>query len=73
MNAAANGGHICSAGGGGAKSNRKEKIKARNEKLAVNRAKRIQKEDEDKKANATGQDTAAASDGVHPSRRAMMS
>jgi len=58
-----------SAGGGGSKSNRKEKIKARNAQLEVNRAKRIQKEQGEKKANATGE---PADDGMHPSRKARM-
>lgn len=60
---------MCSAGGGGSKPGRKEKIKQRNEKLAENRAKRIDKEKEAKKANATGEDQHV---GMHPSRRAMI-
>lgn len=61
---------LYSAGGGGSKSNRKDKIKARNAQLEVNRAKRIQKEQEGKKANATGEPP--ADDGMHPSRKARM-
>ncbi|KAL2758446.1 hypothetical protein ACRALDRAFT_1055341 [Sodiomyces alcalophilus JCM 7366] len=58
------------AGGGGSKAGRKEKIKQRNEKLAENRAKRIEKEKQGKKANATGEDQHV---GMHPSRLAMIS
>ncbi|ROT41729.1 hypothetical protein SODALDRAFT_331507 [Sodiomyces alkalinus F11] len=58
------------AGGGGSKPGRKEKIKQRNEKLAENRTKRIEKEKDGKKANATGEDQHT---GMHPSRLAMIS
>lgn len=61
------------AGGGGNKSNRTEKIKQRNAKLAENRTKRIEKENKEKKTNTTGEDTSASTEGVHPSRLAQMS
>lgn len=63
-----------SAGGGGNKSTyRKEKIKARNAELDVNRAKRIQKEAEQKRVAAGGEPSKPSDDsGMHPSRRAML-
>ncbi|KAH6665852.1 hypothetical protein F5X68DRAFT_177085 [Plectosphaerella plurivora] len=62
------------AGGGGNKSeHRKEKIKARNAELDVNRAKRIQKEAEQKRTAAGGEPAKPSDDGgMHPSRRAML-
>lgn len=61
-------------GGGGNKSeNRKEKIKSRNAELEVNRAKRIQKEAEQKRTAAGGEPAKPSDDGgMHPSRRAML-
>lgn len=65
-----------SAGGGGNSSSRKEKIMQKNIKLDENRAKRIDKEKEEKAAGKTDgtveEQQQHMDEQIHPSRRAQM-
>lgn len=60
------------AGGGGKTKQRQEKIRAKNEKLDENRAKRIDREKMAKKEGAGGEDKAQSNGGIHPSRLARL-
>lgn len=59
-----------SAGGGGKKSNRMDKIKEKNAKLNAKRTRRIEEEKKNKKETAT--EGAGEDGGMHPSRKARM-
>lgn len=58
---------VRSAGGGGNTKDRKEKIKAKNQKLNEERVHRIQEEEKAKSAKGAAQIDESA---IHPSRRA---
>jgi len=63
------------AGGGGKTNYRMDKIKKKNEKLNVNRLKRIEREKEEKKLAKTEEATNGSGgmeESMHPSRRARM-
>lgn len=64
--------HRDSAGGGGKKSNRMDKIKEKNAKLNAKRTRRIEEEKKNKKEAAAAKEAPQEDGGMHPSRKARM-